>query len=83
MQPLVSLFVIEEGMGKDYKKGEGRSFWQSVSLEDLAEEQERDVVSDIDSIAALWPADDNPEALLDFILHERRERRKVVADGIA
>ena len=78
-----SLFVIEDDMGANNERAGGRSFWQSVSLEELAEEQDTEVVSDIESIAALWPEDDNPEALLDFILHERRERRKVVADGIA
>jgi hypothetical protein len=78
-----SLFVIGDEMGEGSEKGEGRSFWQSVSLEELAEEQGAGAVSDLDSIAALWPADDDPDALFDFILHERRERRRVAADGIA
>lgn len=77
-----SLFVIEDELGEGYEQGEGRSFWQSVSLEELAEEQGVGVVSDIDSIAALWPADDNPDDLLEFVLHERGERRRVAAGGI-
>ena len=70
-------------MGEKNEKGEGRSFWQSVSLDELLEEHGTEVASDLDSIAALWPEDDDPEALLDFILYERRERRKVAADGSA
>jgi len=78
-----SLFVIEDDMSEGYEKGEGRSFWQSASLEELAEEQGTGVVSEIDSIAALWPADDDPDALLDFVLCERHERRRVGGEGIA
>jgi hypothetical protein len=63
--------------------GEDRSFWQSVSLEQLAEEQGAGALTDLDSISALWPADDDPDALFDFILHERRERRRVAVYGIA
>jgi hypothetical protein len=65
------------------ENGESRSFWQIVSLEELAEEQGAGTVSDLNSIAALWPADDDPDALFDFILHERHERRRAAADGIA
>lgn len=78
-----SLFVIGDDMGESNEKGQGRSFWQSVSLEELAEEQDMGVVSDIDSIAALWPADDDPDALLDFVVRERHERRRVGGTGIA
>jgi hypothetical protein len=78
-----SLFVIGDDMGESNEKGQGRSFWQSVSLEELAEEQDMGVVSDIDSIAALWPADDDPDALLDFVVRERHERRRVGGKGIA
>lgn len=78
-----SIFVIEDDMGESYEKGEGRSFWQSASLEELVEEQGAEVVSDVDSIAALWPADDDPDALLDFVLRERGERRRAAAEGVA
>ena len=74
-----SLFVIEDEMRDGDEQREGRSFWQSVSLEELAEEQGVGVVSDIGSIAALWPADDDPDDLLDFVLHERRERKTMSA----
>ena len=77
-----SLFVIGDDMGESNEKGQGRSFWQSVSLEELAEEQGTGVVSEIDSFAALWPADDDPDALLDFVVRERHERRSVGGEGI-
>ncbi len=77
------LFVIEDDMGECYEKGEGRSFWQSLSLEELAEEQGVGTVSDIESIAALWPEGDDPDAFLNFVLHERCERRGVGARGTA
>jgi hypothetical protein len=72
-------------MGYDapMKTDESRTFWQSVSLEELAEEQGTEVASDIDLIAALWPADDDPDALLDFVLRERGERRRAAAEGAA
>ena len=75
--------MIEDDMVEGSEKGEVRSLWQSVSLEELAEEQGAGTVSDLDSIAALWPADDDPDALFDFIVYERRERRRVPADGTA
>jgi hypothetical protein len=68
-----SLFVIEDEMRDHNKQGEGHSFWQSVSLEELAAEQGGGEVSDIDSIAALWPADDNPDDLIEYVLRKRRE----------
>jgi hypothetical protein len=77
-----SLFVIEDDMGESKEKGQGRSFWQPVSLEELAEEQDIGVACDIDSIAALWPADDDPDDLLNFVLHERGERRRAASEGI-
>ncbi len=70
-------------MGESNEKGEGRSFWHSASLEELAEEQGTEVVSDLDSIAALWPADDDPDALLDFVQRDRSERRTAAAEGVA
>jgi len=75
--------MIKDDMVEGSKKGEVGSFWQSVSLGELAEEQGAGTASDLDSIAALWPADDDPDALFDFIVHERRVRRRVPADGIA
>ncbi len=53
----------------------GADFWKSISLEELAEQQGVSAASDLDEISALWPADDDPDQLLDHILRERTERR--------
>lgn len=52
-------------------------FWQSISLEELAEQQGVSAVDDLDEIAALWPADDDPDKLLQHLLAERTEWRKL------
>lgn len=52
-------------------------FWQSISLEELAEQQGVSAVDDLDEIAALWPADNNTDELLRHLFAERAERRKV------
>jgi Arc/MetJ family transcription regulator len=52
------------------------SFWQSISLEELAEQQGVSAAEDLDAISALWPADDDPEDLLRHLLGERFERHK-------
>ena len=49
-------------------------FWRSLSLDELAERQGVSVVSDLDEISALWPVDDDPDELLEYVLHERQAR---------
>lgn len=79
-----SLFVIEDELSEGPASfGEARSFWQSASLEELAEEQGILTVADIDEIGEYWPADDDPDDLLAFVLHERGERRKITTGGDA
>ena len=51
-------------------------FWKTISLEELAEQQGVSAADDLDEIAALWPADDDPDELLQHLLVERTERRK-------
>lgn len=31
-------------------------------------------IDDLEQLAALWPADDNPDALMNFVLSERQAR---------
>ena len=78
-----SIFVIEDELGEEIEAGEGRSFWQSVSLEELAEEQGVTPVSAPEEVFALWPADDDPDDLLNFVLRDRGARRKLSAGGNA
>ena len=55
----------------------GADLWKSLPLEELAEQQGVSAAFDLDEISALWPADDDPDQLLDHILLERTERRKL------
>jgi len=50
-------------------------FWESIPLEELAEQQGVSAIFDLDEISALWPADDDADQLLHHILRERTERR--------
>jgi hypothetical protein len=59
------------------KRTKPRLFWQSLSLEELAEQQGVTPVEDLKEVAQLWPVDDDPDELLRFILEERRARRQV------
>lgn len=56
------------------------SIWESLSLEELAEQQGVAAVSDLDEISALWPVNDDPDEHLRHILHER-EARRTLAEG--
>jgi hypothetical protein len=44
----------------------------------LAAQQGVMPVNDLDELAALWPVDDDPDALLSFILEERSQRRRQI-----
>jgi hypothetical protein len=54
-----------------------RPFWESPSLEELAEQQGVTPVEDLEELAKLWPVHDDPDDLLRFILQERSARRQV------
>ncbi len=63
--------------------GEGdhaASFWENPTTEELIKEQNVAPADDLDAIGVLWPVDDDPDALLEHILSERRERRRVARD---
>ena len=45
----------------------------------LIDQQGVKPVTDLDELAALWPANDDPDELLAFILDERNERHLVAA----
>jgi hypothetical protein len=49
----------------------------SQSLDDLAAQQGVSPVSDLETISALWPLDDDPDALLKHIQRERDARRSL------
>jgi hypothetical protein len=55
--------------------------WESLSLEELERIQGVKPVTDLDEISALWPADDDPDLLLEHVIHERRARRGTMGKG--
>jgi hypothetical protein len=52
-------------------------FWTTATLDQLIAEQGVAAIHDLDALGSLWPADDDPDALLAFVLHERAERRRL------
>ena len=53
----------------------------SQSLDDLAAQQGVSPASDLDEISALWPTDDDPDKLLEFVLREREARRRLIRES--
>lgn len=49
----------------------------AVVLRSLIEQQEVSPVHDLARLSDLWPADDDPDLLLNFVLEERTERRRL------
>ena len=48
----------------------------AIALRSLIKEQEVSPIYDIERLSDLWPADDDPDLLLNFVLDERTERRR-------
>ncbi len=45
-------------------------------LSQLIEQQHVSPINDLDELSRLWPADDDPDILLEYLLNERLERRQ-------
>ena len=50
---------------------------ETVLLNDLIEQQHVSPINNLDEISSLWPADDDPDLLLEYVLNERIERRQL------
>lgn len=50
------------------------------TLSRLIAEQGVTPIDDLDELAALWPADDDPDALMNFVLSERQARLQIDAE---
>jgi hypothetical protein len=76
---VASLLPLEEDIGEVWaaEEAERPTFWTTLSLEELAELQGVEPVADLDSLGALWPADDDPDRLLAFLEEERSARRRL------
>jgi hypothetical protein len=80
---VASVLPLEEDIAElpSAEEAERGTFWTTRSLEDLAELQRVAPVADLDSIGALWPADDDPDRMLAYILDERSARRRIAQEG--
>lgn len=70
-----SILITDEEIGEGLDLGGGQPFWKSIPLEELIDKQAVSPVDNLDEISALWPADDDPDDLLQYILAERSNRR--------
>lgn len=46
-------------------------------LTDLIKQQQVSPVNNLDELSTLWPADDDPDLLLQYVLNERIARRQL------
>ena len=53
------------------------------ALSQLIAQQGVSPISDLNELAALWPANDDPDALMNFVLTERQARLQLNADDQA
>lgn len=50
-------------------------------LDELIEQQRVAPVNDLDELSDLWPANDDPDDLMRYVLEERAERRRLPVEG--
>ncbi len=53
---------------------------RAEDLGQLIAEQGVEPIDDLDQLAALWPADDDPDALMKYVLSERQARLQLNAE---
>jgi hypothetical protein len=50
---------------------------EAALLNDLIQQQHVSPINNLDEVSSLWPTDDDPDLLLEYVLDERFERRKL------
>lgn len=53
----------------------------ATALDELIQQQGVAPVSNLDEVSDLWPADDDPDHLMRYVLEERAERRRLPAES--
>lgn len=76
-----SLIVLEKELADVSGSTLAAPFWKSLSLEELADQQGVATITDLNELSALWPADDDADALLAHVLSERRARGNIADQG--
>ncbi|MBL8193420.1 MAG: hypothetical protein JNM06_06530 [Blastocatellia bacterium] len=62
---------------QNIEEKEVSQFWKGNELEELIKQQGVKPINNLDEVASKWPADDDPELLLSFILEERALQRNI------
>jgi hypothetical protein len=50
---------------------------EAALLDELIRRQHVSPINNLDEVSRLWPADDDPDVLLEYVLNERTERRRL------
>ena len=53
----------------------------AIALDELIQQQGVAPVSNLDELSELWPGDDDPDHLIQYVLEERAERRRLPAES--
>jgi hypothetical protein len=81
-----TILILDPAIGEEqaaFETPPGVPFWRTIPLEDLIHEQQIEAADDLDELSALWPGEEDPEALLHFVLDERHERGQLAPGGKA
>jgi len=54
---------------------------ETLTLTELIEQQHVSPINDLDEVSDLWPADDDPNLLMEYVLNERIQRRRLNKQG--
>lgn len=53
----------------------------ATALDELIQQQGVTPVRNLDELSELWPGDDDPDHLMQYVLRERAERRRIPAES--
>lgn len=53
----------------------------AITLDELIRQQRVVPVSNLDELSDLWPGDDDPDHLMQYVLEERAERRRLPSES--
>lgn len=62
---------------EDIEQTTDQSEDNKVALARLIEQQQVAPIDDLEKLSDLWPADDDPDQLMEYILDERKQRREL------
>ena len=62
---------------QDVEQPASQSQGEALTLTQLIKQQGVTPIDDLDALSDLWPADDDPDQLMQYILNERIQRQKI------